>query len=570
MFRGRTHWLAGAAVLAACTCASQALPHAQTPNADKTNKTAAAKAAPAPKVDPRVAKLKDAVAADIKSEAMFDLGQKMTDQVFSFGELGFQEYETSKYLTGILEQNGFTIERGIAGIPTAWIAKYGSGKPVIALGSDVDCIPQASQKPGVAYHDPIIEGAPGHGEGHNSGTPLNIIAAIAVKKVMEREKLPGTIMIWPGIAEEQLGAKAYYVRAGVFKDVDAVLYNHIGANLQTRWGDGGSNGLVSVRYDFEGETAHSAGAPWRGRSALDAVELMDVGWNFRREHLRLQQRSHYVITDGGDQPNVVPRTAAVWYYFRETTFENIKSLWEIGDKMAEGAALMTNTKFTSKVLGSAWPGHMNRTLSETLYTNIKTVGLPKWTEADETLAKATQRELKVPEIGLAKEIPELKGAEEIPDEEKRGGGSDDIGDISWNVPTSVLNFPANFQAGPGHNWANAIAMATPIAHKGVNVGAQVQAMTTIDLLMRPELIQQSWDYFRNVQTKTRKYQPLMRPDDQPATFLNKLTMEKYRPEMRKYYYDPTKYKTYLEQLGIKYPTVRASSPTPTPSQPASK
>jgi aminobenzoyl-glutamate utilization protein B len=231
---------------------------------------------------------------------------------------------------------------------------------------------------------------------------------------------------------------------------------------------------------------------------------------------------------------------------------------------------MTNTKWTSKVLGSAWPGHMNRTLSETLYTNIKTVGLPKWTEADETLAKATQHELKVPEIGLAKEIPELKGAEEIPDDEKRGGGSDDIGDISWNVPTSVLNFPVNFQAGPGHNWANAIAMATPIAHKGVNIGAQVQAMTTIDLLLRPELIQQSWDYFRNVQTKTRKYQPLMRPEDQPATFLNKLTMEKYRPEMQKYYYDPTKYKTYLEQLGIKYPTVRAGSTTPTPSQPASK
>jgi aminobenzoyl-glutamate utilization protein B len=348
-----------------------------------------------------------------------------------------------------------------------------------------------------------------------------------------------------------------------------VLYNHIGVNLSTRWGDGGNNGLVSVQYSFEGETAHSAGAPWRGRSALDAVELMDVGWNFRREHLRLQQRSHYVITDGGDQPNVVPRTASVWYYFRETNYENIKSLWEIGDKMAEGAALMTNTKWTSKVLGSAWPGHMNRTLSETLYTNIKTVGLPKWTDADETLAKATQHELKVPEIGLAKEIPELKGAEEIPDEEKRGGGSDDIGDISWTVPTSVLSFPANFQAGPGHNWANAIAMATPIAHKGVNAGAQVQAMTVIDLLLRPELIQQSWDYFQNVQTKTRKYQPLMRPEDQPATFLNKLTMEKYRTEMRKYYYDPSKYKTYLEQLGIKYPTVRAT-PTPSPSQPASK
>ncbi len=231
----------------------------------------------------------------------------------------------------------------MAGIPTAWVARWGSGKPVIALGSDVDCIPQASQKPGVAYHSPMIDGAPGHGEGHNSGTPLNIIAAIAAKRMMEHEKLPGTIVIWPGVAEEQLGTKAYYVRAGMFKDVDVVLYNHVGSNLSTRWGDSASNGLISVEYTFEGETAHSAGAPWRGASALDAVELMNAGWNYRREHLRLQQRSHYVITDGGDQPNVVPRTAAVWYYFRETTFEGIKDLWEIGDKMAEGAAMMTDT-----------------------------------------------------------------------------------------------------------------------------------------------------------------------------------------------------------------------------------
>jgi aminobenzoyl-glutamate utilization protein B len=185
------------------------------------------------KPDARVMTLKETASADVLS--MYDLGQQMVDMVFSFGELGFQEFETQKYLTGILKQNGFTIETGVAGIPTAWVAKYGSGHPIVALGSDVDCIPQASQKPGVAYHDPIIEGAPGHGEGHNSGTPLNILAAIAVKRIMEREKLAGTIMIWPGVAEEQLGTKAYYVRAGVFKDVDAVLYNHVGSNLSTSW-----------------------------------------------------------------------------------------------------------------------------------------------------------------------------------------------------------------------------------------------------------------------------------------------------------------------------------------------
>ena len=165
-----------------------------------------------------------------------------------------------------------------------------------------------SQKPGVAYHDPLIDGAPGHGEGHNSGVPLNILAAIAVKRQMERAKLPGTIKIWPGVAEELVAGKAYFVRAGVFKDVDVVIFTHVGNNLSTSWGQSSATGLVSVEYTFKGESAHSAGAPWQGRSALDAVELMDIGWNFRREHLRIQQRSHYVITNGGDQPNVVPRS----------------------------------------------------------------------------------------------------------------------------------------------------------------------------------------------------------------------------------------------------------------------
>ena len=514
----------------------------------------AAPAPPAAPMPPKLADYKKEVAASV--DGMHDLAQQMVDSVFSFGELGFQEFETQRYLTAILEREGFTIQRGVAGIPTAWTARFGSGKPVIALGSDIDCIPQASQKPGVAYRAPIIDGAPGHGEGHNSGVPLNITAAIAVKRIMQRESLPGTLILWPCVAEELLATKAYYVRAGLFKDVDVVLYNHVGTNLATSWGDSAGNGLVSVEYTFQGESAHSGNAPWRGRSAMDAVELMNVGWNFRREHLRIQQRSHYVVTNGGDQPNVVPRNASVWYYFRETSYPEIKHMWETGDRISQGAAMMTDTTVTSRVLGSAWPIHLNRALAETVHANIVSVGLPKWSDADVTLAKATQRELQVPETGLATEIPPLRGREAIPDEEKRGGGSDDIGDISWNVPTVSLNFPANFQAGPGHNWANAIAMATPIAHKGVVAGAKVQAMTILDLLTRPEIVTQAWDYFRNVQTKDVKYTPLVRPEDTPAIWLNEETMARYRPEMKKYYYDPSKYKTYLDQLGIKYPTVR--------------
>jgi aminobenzoyl-glutamate utilization protein B len=205
------------------------------------------------------------------------------------------------------------------------------------------------------------------------------------------------------------------------------------------------------------------------------------------------------------------------------------------------------------VLGSAWPQHFNKTIAETTFANIQKVGMPVWSEADQTLAKALQKELGSKEQGLISKVPDkLQG----PVEDNRGGGSDDIGDISWNVPTVTLRFPSNIPGLPGHNWANAIAMATPIAHKGATAGAKVQAMTMLDLVLKPALVDQAWTYFREVQTKTVKYEPLIRPEDMPAIELNKATMDKYRPEQRKYYYDPSRYKTYLEQLGITYPTIK--------------
>ena len=181
----------------------------------------------------RIAALKQAAAEGVQSRAK--LAQVMNDQIFSFAELAFQEFETSKLITETLEKNGFTVERGVAGLPTGWVAKWGSGSPVIAMGSDIDSIPKASQKPGVVYHAPIVEGAPGHGEGHNSGQAVNVVAALAVKEIMERERLPGTLMLWPGVAEELLGGKAYMVRDGVFKGVDAVLFTHVGSQLQVGW-----------------------------------------------------------------------------------------------------------------------------------------------------------------------------------------------------------------------------------------------------------------------------------------------------------------------------------------------
>src|SRR5688572_7003713 len=346
------------------------------------------------KSDPKVEGWKKDV---IKSlDGKLKTAQEMVDQVFSFSELGFQETETSAYLTGILEKNGFTVERGIGGIPTAWIAKWGNGKPVIAMGSDIDGIPKASQKPGIAYKEPIVEGAPGHGEGHNSGLPLLILSALEVKQKMEQQKLPGTLMIWPGVAEELVGTKAWYIRDGFFKNVDACIFTHVGNNLGVSWGDAGNNGLVSVEFTFEGNSAHSAGAPWRGKSALDAVELMDIAWNFKREHLKPTQRSHYVITDGGDQPNVVPSKASVWYYLRERTYEDIKLMYDEAVLYAKSIATMTGTTVSYKLLGTAWPGHFNKAIAESVYKNIQTVGLPVWDSADQQFARAVQKLVNAP------------------------------------------------------------------------------------------------------------------------------------------------------------------------------
>ena len=485
--------------------------------------------------------------------------QEMVDMVFSFGELGFQEIETSKYLTDILTKNGFKVEKGISNIPTAWRATWGNGSPVIALGSDIDCIPKASQKPGVAYKDPIVEGAPGHGEGHNSGQAVIINAAIAVKEMMEKNNIKGTLIIWPGVAEELVASKAWYVRDGYFKNVDACIFTHVSDDFSCNYGDNGGNGLVSVKFSFDGDAAHAAGAPWRGKSALDAVELMDIGWNFKREHLKPTQRSHYVIMDGGDQPNVVPSKASVWYYFREREYKDIKSMYDAGIDIAKGAAMMTGTKMNYQLLGTAWPGHFNKALAAAMYTNIKKVGLPQWSDADNDLAKAVQKLMDAPKKdfegrpidGLRNTIDTLQGSVPF----SWGGGSDDIADVSWNVPTIVLGYPANIPGLKGHHWGDAIAMATPIAHKGCLAGAKVTALTLIDLLTNPQILSDAKDYFKNVQTKDVQYIPFITEKDSAPIYLNKEKMDTYRNEMKKFYYNPTKYKTYMEQLGISYPTL---------------
>ncbi len=492
----------------------------------------------------------------LKAEAVEIVGdnqkltQEIVDSLFSFAELGFQEFETQRYLTEILESNGFTVEYGVSGIPSAWWATWGSGKPVIALGSDVDGIPKSSQMPGVAYRQPMVEGAPGHGEGHNSGQAVNVTAALAVKELMEREELPGTIVLWPGIAEELVATKAWFARDGRYEGVDAVIFTHVDDSMAVGWGQARGTGLISVEYTFDGQAAHGAGDPWKGRSALDAVELMNIAWNYRREHLRPLQRSHYVVVDGGDQPNVVPSKATVWYFIREITADYIRENFATLQRIAEGAAQMTDTTVSRRIVGAAYPRHYNKPIAEAMHRNMRAVGMPEWSDDDQRFARAFQEFMEAEEIiGLKTEVEAI----EEPLEEPKSGGSDDIGDVSWNVPTVNFRFPSNIEGRTGHHWSSAIAMATPVAHKGATAGAKVVAATMLDMIQDEQLLENAWTYFRDEQTANETYMPFIGPDDPPAIEKNTGIMNTYKEELSKYYYDPAKYDTYLEQLGIDYP-----------------
>ena len=401
---------------------------------------------------PRMTALKTEAAAEV--EKLKDFSQQMVDQIFSYGELGFQEFETSKYLVDAAEASTASPSKtGVAGIPTAFMATWGSGKPVIALGSDIDGIPQSSQKPGVAYRDPMVDGAPGHGEGHNSGQAVNITAAIVLKKIMEREKIPGTIRIWPGVAEELVGTKAYFIRAGPLQGRGRRALHPRRAAISRCPG-----ATAAARAWSPCSTASRARArtrparPWRGRSALDAVELMNVGWNYRREHLPLSHRSHYVIDDGGDQPNVVPPTASVWYYFRQVTYPGIKEMWATGDKIARRRGDDDRHRRCSRRASSARPGRGTSTARSrrSRTRTSRRSACPSGAKPTRRSRAPCRRSSACNEQGLSTRVGNLGGP--VDQATNTGGGSDDIGDISWNVPTVTLSLSVEHPGLPGHNW----------------------------------------------------------------------------------------------------------------------
>jgi aminobenzoyl-glutamate utilization protein B len=497
---------------------------------------------------PTSASLKDEVAAE--AAGMAKLSQEIVDMVFSFSELGFQEKWTVEYLTGILRREGFTVETGCAGMPTCFVASYGSGDPVIGIMGDIDGLPETSQKPGVPWQEPLIPGGPGHGEGHNTAPAVDVVAAIAIKRVMERHRLAGEIRVIPGVAEELLASRTYMVNAGLFDDLDAMLSTHVSNEFRTQGYGLAGTGLVSTTYSFQGSTAHGT-TPWAGTSALDAVELLNIGWNYRREHLRLEHRSHYVVTNGGNQPNVVPSEASAWYFFRETDYPRIRDLHDVGTTIARAAAMMTSTDMTERVLGATWPQIYNRPIAEAMQANVHRVGMPAWSEADQAFAHAVQRAMGREELGLRTEV--AKEAEDLG--ESNGGASDDIGEVSWNVPTARLRYPAAIRGTTAHHWSAGIVMATPVAHKAANHGSRALAMTAIDLLTTPELLTAAWEDLRRAQQEHGPWESLVPPGTEPPVHLNQEKMDRVRPALEALRYDPTRFDTYLEQLGVEYPTL---------------
>ncbi len=494
--------------------------------------------------------LKEEVLKEVATPELLKLSQEMVDVIYSNSELGFQEFWTADYVVGILEKEGFSVERGCAGMPTCYVGSWGNGKPVVGFMGDIDGLPETSQKPGVPWEEPLIPLGPGHGEGHNSAAAVDVVAAIATKRVMERHGLQGTLKVIPGVAEELVSSRNYMVTAGLFEGMDIMLSTHISSSMTTGYGISGS-GLVSTMFTFTGQSAHSAGSPWSGRSALDAAELMDIGWNFRREHLRLQQRSHSIIFHGGNQPNVVPSEATVWYYFRELDYPRIKALHELGQTMAEAAAMMTGTTVEERPLGAAWPSNMSKPLAEAMYGNMEAVGMPQWTEDDQAFAKAVQKMMERDTTGLRTEIQDSL----VESSQGMGGGSDDIAEVSWNVPTIRLRYPGNIPGTTGHHWSAGIAMATPIAHQGANYGSRVIALTAMDVIVQPDLVEEAWTYHKEVTTKDYTWESLLPEGTEPPIFLNAEKMERYRPLIQPFRYDPTRFDTYLEQLGITYPVL---------------
>jgi aminobenzoyl-glutamate utilization protein B len=448
---------------------------------------------------------------------------KISDKIWEFAELGLFENKSSQLQADILEQEGFVIEKKVAGMPTAFTATYGTEKPIIAILGEFDALPGLSQKV-EPIKNPRIEGAPGHGCGHNLYGVACVMACIAIKKKIEKKELEGTIRYYGCPAEENADGKGWMVKTGLFKDVDISLTWHPGDlnyvlsnNFQA---------MYNVVFQFKGRTAHAAGDPQNGRSALDAVELMNIGCNYLREHMIADAKIHYTITHGGEAPNIVPDKAEVWYYVRAPELYQVKELYERVIKVAHGAAMMTETGVDIILLGGSANMFPNITLEDLLHEKMMQVGPSTFSEEEKKFGEGITKSL--PENYFDQILASYPAGARIHLEKYRGklfcddvlpiwgrgvtlGGSTDVGDVSWVTPLAQFMTVCSIIGTPGHSWQMVAQGGMGIGQKGMIQAAKILTLASIDLMKKPELVKKAKQEFEEHIAKTPYESPL--PDN---------------------------------------------------------
>lgn len=413
---------------------------------------------------------------------------KISDAIWAAAETAFEESESSKILADYAEKNGLKVERGVANIPTAFTATYGSGKPVISILGEFDALPGISQKAS-PVKEPYEEGAAGHGCGHNMFGTSSLAGAIAIKELMEAGKLKGTIKFLGTPAEEKFFAKVWMVEAGLWNDVDVNLSWHPSADIEADVQSGLS--LIDFIVEFEGQAAHASMDPWNGRSASDALELYTTGINYYREHILPSSRIHYHIQDGGQVVNVVPDYAKLWVRVRDPKRAKMLPTYERVKAMAEGAAIMANVDYKISLVSGIYEVLVNRSGGAIMQKNLELLGPMTYTAEEEAFGKAIQKATGKPEVGMDASIKPLRETQETP-----GGGSTDVGDVSWNVPNINLGVTVAPKGTPWHSWAVVACGGMSIGHKGMIYASKALGMTAVDLFENPKMILEVKEEFK--------------------------------------------------------------------------
>ena len=412
----------------------------------------------------------------------------LSDKIWSYEEEAFQETQSAAALKAYAKKNGFKITENVGEMPTAFIAEYGSGSPVIGILGEFDALPGLSQKT-VPHKDPLNDGAPGHGCGHNLFGVASLGAATSIKNMIETGEISGTIRFYGTPAEEKYFGKLWMIRAGVFEDVDVVLDWHPSGETKTEVQKGLA--LVDFMVEYYGQAAHASGDPWNGRSASDAVELYTTGINYFREHVEPTVRIHYHIQDAGKVVNVVPDYSRIWTRVRDTRREGMEEVWKHMEDIAKGAALMTKTDYKISLISGVHEILVNRTGSEAMQKNMEYLGAIEYTDEEQDFAKGIQEATGKEQLGIESKIEPLEETLEHP-----RGGSTDVGDVSWVTPVVRMRATTAPKGTPWHSWAVVACGGMSIGHKGMAYAAKTLGMTAVDLFEQPELVENIKAEFR--------------------------------------------------------------------------